>query len=176
MSSPQIWGPYFWNFFHTLSFKYPDDPSDKDKIMMKNFVNSIKYVIPCKECSNHFKENLSKYPLYDDDLSSKEKFIDWFINFHNVVNLCLKKETIKKSKAKELIYTFKDKNLISSFKHILVYIEDDINDDIRLKKCEGIKVFIISVLYFAKKEYNIDLDFYDYSSYKEKKKNLKKII
>ncbi len=87
MSGPDVWGPHGWKFIHYITLGYPNSPTKKDKERYYNFFNSLKYVIPCSICGNHFRQNLEKYPLDDTVLSSKEKLIEWGINMHNMVNM-----------------------------------------------------------------------------------------
>ena len=83
---PNIWGPAAWKFLHSVTLAYPECPNDIDKTGMKNFFTNLKYVLPCNSCKNHFTDNLSKYPLTDDILCSKEKLVKWLIDIHNEVN------------------------------------------------------------------------------------------
>ena len=45
-----IWGPGMWHFLHSMSFNYPVKPSDDDKINYRNFMLSLKNVLPCGKC------------------------------------------------------------------------------------------------------------------------------
>ena len=87
MSGPDVWGPHGWKFIHYITLGYPNSPNEKDKERYSNFFNTLKYVIPCSICGNHFRQNLEKYPLNDEVLSSKEKLIEWGITMHNMVNM-----------------------------------------------------------------------------------------
>ncbi len=87
MSGPDVWGPHGWKFIHYITLGYPYNPSEIDKERYRNFFNALKYVIPCSICGNHFRQNLEKYPIDNEVLSSKEKLIAWGINMHNMVNV-----------------------------------------------------------------------------------------
>ena len=74
---PKIWGPPAWEFLHTITFNYPDNPSLQDKQNHRMFFDSLKNVIPCPNCKKHYKQNLIKYPI---QLDSKDDFIQWLID------------------------------------------------------------------------------------------------
>ena len=58
-----VWGPSLWHSLHTMSFNYPEHPTNKDKINYRKFILNLKYVLPCKYCRINFKENLKCLPL-----------------------------------------------------------------------------------------------------------------
>ena len=68
---PEIWGSGAWTFLHTITLKYPENPSEDDKQNHKEFFNNLKNVIPCPNCMEHYKLNLQKFPI-DVHLESKE--------------------------------------------------------------------------------------------------------
>ena len=80
--NPKIWGPHAWIFLHSITFNYPSKPTLQDINHYKNFFNNLKYILPCNNCQNHYKNNIDKYPLTDEILSSKQKLINWLINIH----------------------------------------------------------------------------------------------
>ena len=86
MSGPNVWGPHGWKFIHFITLGYPNNPSIEEKKTYKNFFETLKTVIPCSICANHYKEHLKIHPLDDNVLSNKKNFIEWGINVHNAVN------------------------------------------------------------------------------------------
>ena len=95
MPGPDTWGPNIWQTLHFISLGYPNNPSDEDKEHYKNYFLSFKYVLPCKICSIHYSENLKRYPLTDEILSSKNNLILWVIDMHNSVNESNKKPIVR---------------------------------------------------------------------------------
>lgn len=83
---PEVWGPHAWIFLHSVTFDYPDDPSESIKEQYKSFFESLQIVLPCDMCRNHFKENLKKFPLTKNVLKSRKNLIEWLIDIHNNVN------------------------------------------------------------------------------------------
>lgn len=51
-----------WNLLHTISVNYPDTPSDKDKLLMFNFIESLAYLYPCPYCAKDFQESIKISP------------------------------------------------------------------------------------------------------------------
>jgi hypothetical protein len=84
--SPAIWGPDAWTFLHSITLKYPDNPSVADKINYKHFFELLQYILPCDSCCYHYKQNLLKHPLTDTVMSGRQELIKWLIDIHNEVN------------------------------------------------------------------------------------------
>ena len=47
---PDLWGPHLWRFLHYLSLSYPSNPTDEEKEIMLNFIESLQEVLPCEKC------------------------------------------------------------------------------------------------------------------------------
>ena len=84
---PLIWGKHLWRAMHYITIAYPDNPRDRDKENMNQFFQSVGRILPCEKCRIHFAQNLLKYPLNDDVLSSRYNLINWLRNIHNEVNI-----------------------------------------------------------------------------------------
>ena len=85
-----IWGPKAWFFLHTITFNYPDNPSNNDKKNYKNFFESLQFTLPCKVCKEHYINHIKDYPI-DNYLDTKENLVKWLIIIHNEVNKILNK-------------------------------------------------------------------------------------
>ncbi|CCV01861.1 Ervl/Alr family protein [Invertebrate iridescent virus 22] len=91
---PSIWGPHFWNMFHFISSTYDNKPNQSIKLTMKNFIQSIPVFLPCKECQDHAFDFLRSSNL-DKIVENRKELFTFFFNFHNSVNLRLKKPLMK---------------------------------------------------------------------------------
>jgi hypothetical protein len=80
-----FWGPDGWQFLHTLTFIYPENPDSNEKLKMKNFMNSICFILPCKYCRLSFNKYMQSLPI-DDYLDSRDLCIEWLYKIHNKVN------------------------------------------------------------------------------------------
>lgn len=88
-----VWGPSLWHSLHCISVNYPVNPTTEDKKNYKNFIMSLRYVLPCGKCRENLKENLKKHPLSANDLKNRENFSKWMYKLHEVVNKSLGKRS-----------------------------------------------------------------------------------
>ncbi|XP_004498850.1 FAD-linked sulfhydryl oxidase ERV1-like [Cicer arietinum] len=72
-----------WTFLHTLAAQYPDNPTRQQKKDVKELVQILSRMYPCKECADHFKEVLRSNPV---QAGSHAEFSQWLCHVHNVVN------------------------------------------------------------------------------------------
>lgn len=85
MNNNNIWGPPAWTFLHTVTYNYPENPTEDDKRNFYNFFDSLQNVLPCEKCKGHYKQNIQKYDL-KKSLGSREDLVKWLIDLHNDVN------------------------------------------------------------------------------------------
>ncbi len=85
------WGPFGWGFLHTLTFNYPDNPTQKIKNVYKRYFTLTGDILPCKYCRASYKEFIKELPI-DGALESREKLVRWFYEIHNKVNDKLRKQ------------------------------------------------------------------------------------
>jgi hypothetical protein len=88
-----VWGPSLWHYLHTMSFNYPVNPTDVQKKYYKQFVMSLKYVLPCKYCRMNLRKNLKAVPLSDTALKNRDNFSKWMYDLHEHINTMLKKKS-----------------------------------------------------------------------------------
>lgn len=100
---PDVWGPYGWKFFHFIALGYPKNPTEEDKINYKTFFTLVPSILPCSICSNHYANNLKKYPITDEILSDRINLFNWTVDMHNEVNISNDKKIIDYDTALKLI-------------------------------------------------------------------------
>jgi hypothetical protein len=88
-----VWGPPLWHYLHTMSFNYPVNPSAEEKKQYMHFVESLKYVLPCKYCRMNLKNNLKQLPLKMCAMKNRETFSRYVYNLHELVNRMLHKKS-----------------------------------------------------------------------------------
>jgi len=88
-----VWGPSMWMYLHTMSFNYPVEPTVEDKKHYRDFVLSLKYVLPCKYCRMNLKTNFKHLPLTMADMKNRETFSRYIYNLHELVNKMLHKNS-----------------------------------------------------------------------------------
>ncbi len=84
--NPSIWGPHAWWFLHSITFNYPKCPTPHNKESMRAFFENLHNILPCDSCCQNYKQHLSKLPLTNKILSSRDTLVKWLIDLHNLVN------------------------------------------------------------------------------------------
>lgn len=88
-----VWGPSLWHYMHTMSFNYPVNPTNVQKKYHKQFIMSLKYVLPCKYCRMNFRKNLKAVPITDTVLKNRDNFSKWMYDLHEHINTMLNKKS-----------------------------------------------------------------------------------
>jgi hypothetical protein len=88
-----IWGPSMWHYLHTMSFNYPTHPSRHDKVVYRNFILSLKNVLPCGKCRSNLKNNFKKLPLSMKDMENRHTFSLYIYRLHELINTMLHKKS-----------------------------------------------------------------------------------
>jgi len=88
-----VWGPSMWHFLHTMSFNYPVNPTKEDKKNYKDFILSLRNVLPCKYCRMNLKNNFKKVPITVENMKNRENFSKYIYQLHETVNDMLKKKS-----------------------------------------------------------------------------------
>lgn len=89
----KIWGPIIWTALHTISFNYPVNPTAEDKHHYKDFIYSLRYVLPCKYCRINLTKNLKEKPLQMCHMESRATFSKYIYELHELVNKMLGKKS-----------------------------------------------------------------------------------
>ena len=89
--SPDVWGPHYWFFLHTIAHCYPEHPNEVTKRKYYDLIQNMPLFIPNESIGNDFSKMLDNYPL-TPYLENRDSFIRWMHFIHNRVNLLLDKE------------------------------------------------------------------------------------
>lgn len=81
-----IWGPPLWHVLHTISFNYPVNPTDEDKMKYECFILSMGFILPCRHCRENFYKNIKSINFSDKDFENREAFSKMIFNLHEEVN------------------------------------------------------------------------------------------
>ena len=95
LTKPEI-GRRTWALLHSIANTFPENPSEKDKIMMQKFLYGLARSYPCKICGGHLIKMLNKKGIKMDNRS---EFINYLCNTHNIVNKVLNKTEFDCDKA-----------------------------------------------------------------------------
>ena len=88
-----VWGPSMWHYLHTMSFNYPVKPKCYEKERYRNFVLSLKYVLPCGKCRKNLCNNFQKLPLKMSHMNSRSTFSKYIYDLHELINTMLNKKS-----------------------------------------------------------------------------------
>ena len=88
-----VWGPPLWHYLHTMSFNYPVNPTIEDKKHYREFICSLKYVLPCGKCRKNFYKNLKDVPLNAHAMKNRANFSKWVYRLHEHINKMLNKNS-----------------------------------------------------------------------------------
>jgi hypothetical protein len=98
---PEVWGPHYWFFLHTVAESYPYNPNDVTKRKYYDLIQNFPLFIPIEEMGNKFSQLLDKYPV-TPYLDTKESFVRWVHFIHNKMNYMLGKNEISLRKSVDL--------------------------------------------------------------------------
>lgn len=78
-----------WSLLHTIAAYYPDKPSVRQQSDIKNFMDILSRLYPCKQCADDLINDLKDEPPV---VSSQKELTQWMCRLHNKVNNKLGKE------------------------------------------------------------------------------------
>ena len=90
---PEVWGPHYWFFLHTVSESYPLRPTSVTKKKYYDLLINFPLFIPNQDIGDKFSQLLDKYPM-SPYLDSRESFVRWVHFIHNKLNIQLGKEEL----------------------------------------------------------------------------------
>ena len=91
--APNVWGPHYWFFLHTIAMTYPKYPNTITKKKYYEFIQNLPLFLPIENISTEFSKLIDKYPVAPY-LDSRDSFIRWTHFIHNKINENLEKPII----------------------------------------------------------------------------------
>ena len=133
-----VWGPSLWHFLHTMSFNYPNNPTREQKEQYKNFILSLKNILPCRHCRDNLVKNFKYLPLKSCSMKNRETFSKYVYNLHEVVNKMLnKKSGLSYNDVRDRYENFRSRCVVSKPK---LFNIKKLNKTIKKKKETGCTV------------------------------------
>ena len=83
------WGRPLWIFLHTFCEKIKPDIFTQKREKILSLLNSLLRSLPCPTCQKDTNQYLKRHNLFH--IRTKDQCIQFFFNFHNHVNIKLKK-------------------------------------------------------------------------------------
>jgi hypothetical protein len=93
---PNVWGPHYWFFLHTIALNYPQYPNAVTKKKYYDFISNIPLFIPVDSISVQFSKLLDQYPI-NPYLDDRDSLIKWVHFIHNKINESLHKSKVSLS-------------------------------------------------------------------------------
>ena len=90
---PEIWGPHYWFFLHTICMIYPHHPNDVMKRKYYDFINNLPIFIPIESHASEFSKMLDEYPV-TPYLDNRKSLLRWVHYVHNKLNKRIEKPEI----------------------------------------------------------------------------------
>lgn len=91
----RFWGPYGWDFLHTLPYSY-DSSCNKERNAMKGFLKLLGEMLPCIYCRRSYKQYYEEMPV-DSHLDTQNSLARWMYQIHNKVNGKLRSQGLLKT-------------------------------------------------------------------------------
>lgn len=106
------WQPITWILFHVTSLNY----DEKYREHYITFYKSLKTIIPCRMCRNHYINNINKPGMTIEENVNAEKIFNWTIDLHNTVNKAnYKKQWTYEQAKNHYVKIFFNNNLLKIF-------------------------------------------------------------
>lgn len=74
--STYVWYSTFWKMIEIVLLQYPNNPNEKQKIAMYQFFESLKELIPCNSCKDHYKFFIKFYPVNVNTHQNVENWVN----------------------------------------------------------------------------------------------------
>jgi len=100
---PDVWGPHFWFFLHTIAYSYPTHPNEVTKKKYYDLIHNFPLFIPNSKMGDNFNEMLISYPV-SPYLCSRDSFMRWVFFIHNKINYSLGKPEISYLESVDLYF------------------------------------------------------------------------
>ncbi len=99
--NPEIWGPHYWFFLHTIAHSYPKFPNAVTKRKYYDLIINIPLFIPNTNIAKNFSNILDKYPV-TPYLDNRDSFKKWMHFIHNKINVMLNKDELSYEDAEQI--------------------------------------------------------------------------
>lgn len=148
-SARKLWNLYWFNL-HYLSYNYPENPSSENMKQIEELTDKMtKDGLGCPRCRAHFIQWNKSKPVNQNN-SSREALVSWYLDLHNDVNRRNKKKLFTRQQSDNLYKNFNFKNMVSDYKvnimelfenNELAKFPDLINNDIKKRLWKENDVF-----------------------------------
>lgn len=84
----KIWGPGLWESLHCITFGYPMQPTDEQKVIYKRWLTDLGSILPCSYCRESYQDFIKTDDtiLSDDVMKDRPSLTYWLFKLHERVN------------------------------------------------------------------------------------------
>jgi hypothetical protein len=86
---PKVWGKPTWDYYHYVTFDYPENPTVEDKDRFRMWARVFGSTLPCKNCSEGYllllDDPSSGVSMTDRVLTNVETFVEWGHRMRNEI-------------------------------------------------------------------------------------------
>ena len=82
---PNVWGPHYWFFLHSVALHYPKHPTATTKKIHYRLIHNFHEFIPHNAIAANFVKMVAKYPVAPY-LDSRAHLVRWVHFIHNKIN------------------------------------------------------------------------------------------
>lgn len=84
----KIWGKHLWEALHAISFGYPINPTDEQKLQYMQYFKDTAHVLPCIYCRKSYGGFITEGPtkLTIDTFKNRDSLTRWVYELHETVN------------------------------------------------------------------------------------------
>lgn len=79
---PEYWGPIYWDFLYLTAMGFPVSLTVEQSREFSNLLKNFYVFLPCSECRNNYKNEISKINL---NINNKNDAFEIIIKLHNKV-------------------------------------------------------------------------------------------
>lgn len=101
--NPEIWGPHYWFFLHTIAINYSNNPNETLKKKYYELILNFALFIPNVEIANNYLKLIDIYPV-TPYLDNRDSLMRWVHFIHNKINDKLGKQQISFQEGLEEYY------------------------------------------------------------------------
>ena len=131
-----VWGPSLWHYLHIMSFNYPVEPTNQDKINYRQFILNLQNVLPCKYCRINLKNNFKAHPLKMCHMKNRDSFSRYIFKLHEIINKMLNKNSnLKYCDVRERYEHFRSRCTQKQIKEKIFKYKDSSNKTKKEKGC-----------------------------------------
>jgi hypothetical protein len=115
--TPGAFGPVTWEEMDNLVFSFPVQPLMETQTAMLNYLDNLKFLLPCLGCRSHWAHILLTNPPI---VTSRDELVTWYVAVRNLVNTHVPNgKQVSKEQALE---NFRRKT--TATQSVIVYLDD----------------------------------------------------